>query len=105
MGRRFDLATPTPLHLLLPNAWLAELKLHEPTVVWLLDCNGPKVCDISDRAQVSLILDELQSTITIDSVHKGVWSGSYHLVMKNGDRQEGKFSAIAKKERARSCGL
>src|SRR6266567_2340626 len=92
MGRRFDFDMPAPLHLLVPSAALAEFKLHEPMIAWLLDCDSALRCDVSTKAGIGFTPSDAPSSITIDSVHNAIWSGSYYLVMKNGDTKEGKFT-------------
>ena len=99
MGRRFDFDTPEPLHLLVPAGALAEFKLHEPMIAWLLDCDSALRCEVSTKAGVGFNPNDAPSSITIDSVRKNIWSGSYYLVMKNGDTKEGRFTVVAKKEK------
>jgi hypothetical protein len=91
-GTRLDLKTPEPLHLMIPIG--RAIKLHEPINVWLLECPPQASCDTVEGAK---------ATMTIDSDEGNRWTGSYAVMRKDGTRQEGRFVAVALKEKFHGC--
>ncbi len=87
-GTRFDLATPTPLHLLI---WMpTQIELHKPMPVKVLNCPPKAYCEIDYDAT---------ATMTLDTATKRGETGSYEVMRKDGTKQAGRFVTTPKKQK------
>jgi hypothetical protein len=87
-GTRLDLSGRVPLHLLVPRG--TQIEPRQPLEAFVLNCPPRQPCEVVSDAKV---------TITLDSNDSHGWVGSYEVTWSDGDKWEGKFTAVPGKQK------